>query len=187
MRLNMYFLAAQSFCAAVSGQTTTDRVVYILHDEAKHSWCGYLNKEQWTSDLGRADADITGYLEYSQARLSQVNLREAAVTGDWVVDDKYTVSPKGELTELKRVISYYSENEQRRQQFDLREGKGKLVDSSIIDLKTGRPLEVPRLNSKFDTWPLFVRFTDFPFKALLRQVDKAQSTGVHCVSVASER
>jgi hypothetical protein len=161
---------------------TANQVTYILHDDSQNRWCGYSSKERWTTEFREVEADTLGYVERSQGRISQINLRETAITGDWVVDDTYTVSATEQLIELNRTVSYFSENEQRRQRFSIRDRKATLIYGEIFDLNTGKPLQSPRLNTKFDKWPMFVRFSDLPFNALLSRLDEIQNKGISCVS-----
>ena len=170
---------------AAAGQSVApdEDVIYVLLDGSRSRWCAYASKDRWAAKTEQVGPDMLGYLEYRHDRLQRINLRVAADTGDWIVDDSYTVDQIGQLVGLSRVIRYFSERELRSERFAIQGGKARLIEQSYKDVYTGRPLQLPRLNKTFDSWPMYLSKEGLPFVALLPRKAETKRAGEFCVVI----
>ena len=155
--------------------------IFFLHDADEHQWCGYANKDNWTSHFQREDVDVMGSLMYSNRRITQINMRQISASGDWALDDEYTLNPSQNLQQLKRDLGYFSENERVLESFRIRDGKAVLISRSASNLTTHKPSSSSRPIDAFGSWPIITKVTDFPFQSLLQAIGEVRSKGSYCL------
>ena len=142
-------------------------------------WCGYRSKEEWKAHASKVVWPLMGYFEKTSAGV-QVNLRQQDSTSDWLVDDKYTLDSTGQITELRRTIFYFSDDERKETTYLIQGGRAIVTQNKAFSLKTSAPLKLPLPMDEYESWKIYTRTADFPFSQLLKESIKVPSTGPYC-------
>ncbi len=117
-----------------------------------------------------------GSLQYDHGHISQICIRQLNSTGDWVLDDQYEVSQKGEIVKLFRVVGYLSEDALKRESYEIQDGRATRKTRSVISMTTQEILPSPSPLDEVGSWQIFTRTKDLPFVAL---IERFRSSGVN--------
>lgn len=173
MRLD-YFSIARLFLAGVfsatafaqSGKDAAATTVYFLEDPSGMQWCGYASRVRMEQQTQTLMAMVNGAADYRGRRLSTIKVSESDETGDWAVNDEYTIGPRGNVQTIRRTINIIPEDNSEEQLFDVRDGKIIKRKDSRRELRSGKPTEKtvdwfqpPRLISAVDSFPFSVLIT----------------------------
>ena len=96
--------------------------------------------------------DFTGYIVYDNANLVKLDILNFGRTGDWVVEDVYTVAAHNKAEGIDRSITYWSEREQKREKYSVRGNVARLESASAVDMTTGKDLPLPRPLDSMMKW-----------------------------------
>jgi hypothetical protein len=86
MRFIAFALMAMSFDA--SAQT-----YWLMQQDAGHTWCGYTNTVEFTSDAEKLRPTDSVKVTYSSDKLAEFIYQLEPASGAWIVVDTYTPSP----------------------------------------------------------------------------------------------
>jgi hypothetical protein len=68
------------------------RSYWLLLKNDGHTWCGYADSAEFTSDVKNLKPTESARVMFSSDKLIEVTYQLSAESGDWVVVDKYTPS-----------------------------------------------------------------------------------------------
>lgn len=171
---------AQSGAARVAAKT-----LYFLRDDHDKRWCGYADKSRLEAQVRSLGAMVVGGVDYTNGRVTTVDITEEDETGDWAVNDEYTLDENERMRTLKRTINIIPGNTSEEQVFRVQGGKAIKLRSTYRDLRTGKPT-----NSRadwFEPSPVITSLQAFPFWMLIatkRQV--VWTAGEACIPDASK-
>ena len=102
-------------CAA-SAQT-----YWLMAQDGGHTWCGYANAVEFTTDAERLKPVDSVKVTYSADKLAEFIYQLEPESGDWIVVDTYT--PSGDAMILRRTNLLTRESLQIVQETSIRAGK----------------------------------------------------------------
>ena len=153
--------------------------VFFLEDVAAKQWCAFRDESAWRAAVQNARSMQVGVLIYSNNRLSQVDVTEEDETGDWAVNDRYSIDDRGRIARLSRTINVIPGDRSALQRFSIRDGKAKLAKTISKQLRTGKTLIDPAA-----VWlpqsQVTTNTKKFPFSALLES-RRIKTAGKFCV------
>jgi hypothetical protein len=147
------------------GSGSTGRAIYFLRDDARRQWCGYASQSRFKAQVQPLRAEVFGKVDYRNSRVSRVYVTETDETGDWAVNDEYSVDDDGKLRTLKRTINILPEGTSEEQLFAMENGKANRRRSTYHELRSGRPTE--KHVDWFEAPPVIASPQEFPFFALI--------------------
>jgi hypothetical protein len=162
-------------------RTTPRLKIYFLRDNDEQKWCGYVRKDEWTARFEKTDTNVAGYVLYSGRDMVQINVRQTSVSGDWALDDKYTLGAHQTFVQLDRDLGYFSENERVKERYRFTNGCATLVSRSASNLATQKPLLAARSIDAYGTWPISTSTRDLAFQSLLAAATDIPRKGSFCV------
>ncbi len=144
----MRFVAAiavfMTLSYGTSAQVASTSYWLLLKDDG-HTWCGYTNMTEFTSDVSKLKPTESARLTYSSDKLTEITYQVEPESGDWVVVDKYT--PSNDELILRRANLLAQDNLQVIEEATIHGGKvgsfgivstttldGKKVETSNVDL-----------------------------------------------------
>ncbi len=154
---------------AAGGRST--RMIYLLRDESRGTWCGYASEAQFRAEAESLGAAVVGGATYTDGRLSRVEVTVTDETGDWEVYDDYLIPLKKRSWRLSRTVSIIPEDLREKHLFVMNAGKAVEQQASYTELGTGRPTD--RRAEWFESPPIFTDRRQFPFWLLIS--DKRQA------------
>jgi hypothetical protein len=165
-------LVTMSFGALA--QTVSASYWFFLKDGG-HTWCGYTEMVQFTSDVMELKPAETVGATYSSDKLLEVTYQIEPQSGDWIVVDKYTPADGG-LT-LRRANLLAQNNLQIVEETSIHGGKAEpfhVLSTTTLD---GKKAEA----SNVDLPDVSVRtgFSGEPFLAVVSEMRK-QSVSKLC-------
>lgn len=188
MRLTPISIAANLLLASLSlgcadaqnVANETTKTLYFLKDDSHMQWCGYATEARLKDQVQSLMAMVIGGAEFANGRLSTVKITEADETGDWAVNDEYTVGADGKIRSLRRTINIIPEDNSGEQRFVVKDGRAIKQSDIHHELRTGKPTQ----NSVdwFKAPPVTTEVTSFPFFTLITSKKHVVwSTGEVCV------
>jgi hypothetical protein len=184
MRLIHLSVAAMLFpgwaCAQSGANVPVVTAVYFLKDEVHRQWCGYARESQLKAHIEAVRAMNLGKTDYKNDRVVAVRVIEGDETGDWEVQDEYTVDGAGRIRTLKRTVNIVPEDTREEQDFLITNGKVTQRRSTRRELRTGKRTQ--KRVEWFQAPPVVTRLQNFPFSELIFAKRQAVwSTGQVCV------
>jgi len=168
MQLTRILIAANLFLSCALAQSGADaKTIYFLEDESHMQWCGYANESRFKAQVQSLMAMVIGGADYTSGRLSTIHVTEADQTGDWAVNDEYTLGVDGRIRSLKRTINIIPEDNSEEQLFVVKNGKAIKQRSVHRELQTGRPTK--NTVNWFHASPVITEIKAFPFSALITE------------------
>ena len=157
----------------------TGKKVYFLKDDSHKQWCGYSSESLLKTQVQVLMAMVVGAVDYKDDRVSAVHVTEVDETGDWAVNDEYTLDAN-EIQSLKRTINIIPEDNSEEQLFRISNGKAIKQQSTNRELRTGKPTQ--NTVSWFKSPPVITEIKAFPFATLITGKQHAVwSTGAVCI------
>jgi hypothetical protein len=169
-----------AFAQGGPGGTTEGKTVYFLKDSAHKQWCAYASESQLRTQVQSLRAMVVGGVDYVGGRVSAVHVTQSDETGDWAVNDDYSVDEAGKIQRLRRTINILPEDNSEEQVFLLASATPFLQSSTHRELRTGKPTQ--KTVGWFHAPPVVASLRAFPFAALIgggRQ--DAWANGTACV------
>jgi hypothetical protein len=90
-------LFASWACAQSGSNMPVGTAVYFLKDEMHRQWCRYARQSELKAHIRAVRAMTVGNVEYKNGRVFTIRVREQDETGDWEVQDEYTVDSAGKI------------------------------------------------------------------------------------------
>jgi len=164
-----------------SGQNQkAGKTLYFLKDELSQQWCGYSSETEFKAQVQERSAYVVGGADYADGHIVAVRFTQADDTGDWTVNDEYTLNTYGNITSLKRMIHIVSDDSSEEQRFIIKNGKVVPKSSVLRKLHLGSASQ--KSVSGFDAPRVITTTTDFPFWELMgSKGDAVWSKGSVCV------
>ena len=166
--------------AQSSANRPKGRVLYFLKDNTHRQWCGYGNESQFKAQIQSVGAMVVGRVDYTNGHVSAVHVTQADETGDWAVNDEYSLDDHEKIRTLKRTINIIPEDTSEEQLFLISNGKAIKRRSIYRELRTGK--QTQKSVDWFESPPVITDLPAFDFSALV--VGKRQavwSNGEACV------
>jgi hypothetical protein len=152
--------------ALLVGQTSAqEKMVCFLKDDAHQQWCGYSSEAKMKDQVQPLNALVLGCAKYVNGHVSVLRITETDETGDWAVNDEYTLNNAEKIVTLKRTINILPGNTSEEQLFIIENGKAAKQGSVYRELRTGRATQ--RSADWFQPLPVFTDKQAFPFSSLL--------------------
>ncbi|MEO5923981.1 MAG: hypothetical protein ABIR70_09155 [Bryobacteraceae bacterium] len=168
-------------CSQLGRSQNAGTAIYFQRDDSNQQWCGYTSESDHKAKVKQTRPDLEGTATYLNNRLSKlVVFRVGSESGDWSVEDEYTLDKNGNIQALKRKIVSFPDDVIEERYFLIRDGK------AIRQKTTGhtvRSNEVTKERLKEEYEPIVRKATAFPFWSFLRYHHTAiLSTGQTCAS-----
>ncbi len=141
------------------------KTIYFLKDDSHKQWCGYASESRFKAQIQALAAMIVGGADYSDGRVSTLHFTETDETGDWAVNDTYTLNESGVPESLKRTINILPEGTSEEQFFLIQNGKAIKQRSTYRDLSTGKPTQ--KRVDWFKGPPVMTKLETSPFSTLI--------------------
>jgi hypothetical protein len=109
---------------------------WLLLKDGGHTWCGYTNMDEFTSDVKELNPTESARVTYSSDKLTEVTYQVEPESGDWVVVDKYT--PSKDTLILRRANLLAQDNLQVIEETSIHAGKVdpfRIVSTTTLDGK----------------------------------------------------
>jgi hypothetical protein len=143
-------------------------------------WCRYARQSELKAHIRAVRAMTVGNVEYKNGRVFTIRVIEQDETGDWEVQDEYTVDGAGRIRTLKRTVNIVPEDTREEQDFLITNGKVTQRRSTRRELRTGKRTQ--KRVEWFQAPPVVTRLQNFPFSELIFAKRQAVwSTGQVCV------
>jgi len=143
MRLKRMSLAILLLGASAIAQDKpkpdTGREVFLVRDHRGQQWCGYQNRLESKDQAERLDALIIVEVKYVNNRVSTVYVTENAESGDWRVEDKYSLDEGEMLQSLSRGIENFTLGITQKELFRIQRGEAIKQSSNSRASGTGKP------------------------------------------------
>lgn len=170
-RLVILFFTGTILFAALLRQTafpqTTTQKLFLLKDTSRHEWCAYGSESEWTDKVQAVNADVVGMVEFSESKISRVDVTRQDETGDWVVFDHYTVSNDGQIVKLSRTINVLPGDITVDEGYLIEGGKARKQSDTVRRLSTKEALPKGTTLDWLPRVPVTVRIEAFPFASLI--------------------
>jgi hypothetical protein len=121
----------------------TGKAVYFLKDDSHKQWCAYASESRFKAQIQSLRALVVGGADYADGRLLTIRLTETDETGDWAVNDEYTVNGSGKIQTLKRTVNILPEDSSEEQLFVIEKGSAVKQRSVYHELRTGKVTQKP--------------------------------------------
>ena len=161
------------------GTRPTGGPLYLLFDESRSEWCGYRDIAEWTRHSRIAVSTILVIIRSPDAP-GEIGVQQRTPTGDWIVDDRYTIDRASNLTGLTRMLVYFSEDARKESVYRIAGGRAALVSSAATSLATGARLALPPAIDQYDDWPVITDIKKFPFSFFLSTWTKHNTVSGYC-------
>jgi hypothetical protein len=169
MRLTRLSIATTILTAWAFAQSRAShskgRTLYFLKDDTRKEWCGYASEHRLRSAVQPLRAMVVGAADYTDGRVSAVHITEVDETGDWAVNDVYTLDENERIATLTRTINIIPEDTSEEQIFRMRDGKAIKQRSTYRELRTGNPTR--NTVDWFEPPPVVTNTDTFHFWALI--------------------
>ncbi len=142
-----------------------EKRIYVLQDETHRLWCGYATESRFRVQVQTLKAPIVGTIDYSGGRVVAISLTQTDETGDWAVNDEYTLDAAGDVLTLRRKTNIIPEDISEEQAFRVSNGKATLRSSAYRLLSSGMPTD--KRVDWFEPPSVIMKLRDFPFTSLL--------------------
>jgi len=162
---------ALSIAAALVGTAAQDTLTrgasrFLLLDTRSSEWCAYTEHGRWRADVEAVNSPVVATVAYSNRRHPTViTVTEESESGDWMVDDIYSLSPSGQVQTLKRTISMLPGDLQIEQWYAFKEGK------PVMQSAVQRSLSQHKPRTMKSAWlpdvPIVSDIRRFPFYGLV--------------------
>lgn len=96
--------AALALISSASVAQTGSKTYSLLFDENKNTWCGYTDDAKFQEISGKIQPLESARVVYKAGVLSEITYQVQPESGDWIVIDKYSLSPK--QTYLRRAFVF---------------------------------------------------------------------------------
>ena len=130
-------LLAGSLVAQVKPAPISGREMFLVEDEPRQRWCGYASRKLSRSEAERLKGEIVVGVEYSGDRVSALHVTRWDESGDWRVDDKYSLDKNQRLQALMRVTDNFSLGITEDQLFQIKNGTAVKESSASHASRTG--------------------------------------------------
>jgi len=173
-------LLSDGVCAQRNAGGSAGKAVYFLKDDAHQEWCGYASEARFRALIQPMQAMVVGRVDYTEGRVSAVLVTEEDETGDWSVNDEYSLGQDGRVRALKRTINVIPEDVREVQEFTIRNGKAYRTGDSYRELSSGKPTE--NRADWFEPPPVITSLENFPFFGLVvGKQNSVWTSGEACV------
>ncbi|HXE11606.1 MAG TPA: hypothetical protein VN633_05770 [Bryobacteraceae bacterium] len=123
---------------------------------------------------------IVGEVDYKNGRVHAIHITEVDETGDWAVNDEYTLDESETIQSLKRTINIIPEDNSEEQLFLIKNGKAIKQSSTHRELRTSKPAK--GTVNWFEAPRVITEIKAFPFATLITKKQQVVwSTGEVCV------
>src|SRR5438105_1126583 len=109
--------------SAVGSTQITGKKLFFIRDDSGQKWCGYASESESKAEAHRLHARVEGEVDYVNDRVSAIVSLQSAESGDWEVEDRYTLDKSEKLQTLLREITALIENVKEEQRFLVQDGK----------------------------------------------------------------
>jgi len=129
------------------------RSYWLLLKNDGHTWCGYADTTEFTSDVKNLKPTESARATYSSDKLIEITYQVAPESGDWVVVDKYT--PSNDRLILRRANLLTQDNREIIEETSIHGGKVeafRVVSTTTLDGKTAEAsgVDLPSVSVKTD-------------------------------------
>lgn len=170
------WLFAQSGASHSAGSS-----IYFLKDDLHERWCGYASESRFKTEVQLLRAQVVGKTDYMNGRVSVVHVTITDESGDWAVNDDYTLDNNQNVRSLKRTINILPEDTSEEQLFVMEKGQPHRQRSAYRDLRSGQSTR--KRVDWFQAPPIITELTNFPFGALIFESQyRIWTSGQECVS-----
>lgn len=174
-----------SALAQVRPSPISDREIFLVEDPQSRRWCGYSSKSASKSEAERLNAMVVVGVENTNGLISTVHVTEWDESGDWSVDDTYSLDKKQKLQTLLRVTDNFSLGITQERQYRIENGEAVMKSSRSRAGRTGTPIADLSSDDLPDV-PITSDLRSFPFWPLIRdRRHEVLSKGVACEAVKS--
>ena len=177
------FVLISSAAAQVQPGGGINREIFLVENGNRLQWCAYASKSDSEIDRKVLNAMSVASVKYTNGRISAAEVTEWDESGDWNVDDEYTIDGSGTIQALTRTIDNFTEGITQEEKYKIQNGKATKEKSSAKDRRNGQPAE--ELSSyDFPTLPIITTVRGFEFFPLISDAGRrANSTGKACITV----
>lgn len=186
MRLSRTSLVVTLLLLSLLGQKSasqiTVRTIYFLKDDASKQWCGYASESKFKDQIRLLRALDVGAADFQHFSLSTVHWTQTDETGDWAVNDEYSLNNKQEIRTLNRTINILPERLSEEQSFIIRDHT--VIQQSDEHYELGTRQTTQKSVDWFKAPPVFTEVRYLPFSPLIvSKKSEIWSKGVACISI----
>lgn len=168
------FITILQTIACAQGKMST---VFLLEDAKSNEWCAFKTEALWQTAVQNSGSLTVGKLVYSDNHLFEIDMTQAAESGDWIIYDRYFLNTSKQVVKLRRTINILPGDRSVSERFSLANGKARKIQVSSKQLSTGKLLKSPK-----PIWlpelPINTTTKMFPFASLLDHIDIAMDNKV---------
>jgi hypothetical protein len=169
------------FCSQLGQGQSASTTLYFLIDDSHQQWCGYTREADYEAKAEHARPDLEGRAVYLNNRLSKLVVFQGSVSGDWSVEDEYTLDKSENIQTFRREIVNLSHDVKEERNFLIRNGK--VIKQKTVGHRVySNDVTTERLEGDYK--PIVRKAISFPFWSfLLEHHTKILSTGQACASI----
>ncbi len=156
------------FVADACAQSPDGTKMFLLQDPARQVWCGFKEETLWKAEVEATGAQVVATVEYDNGKPSEIDLTEAAESGDWIAYDRYSVSSSGMIFHLERTINLSSSDRSIEESYSLEDGKAVLQTRFGLEQGTGNRASL-RPDEEVPEIPVVGDLRKFGFASLLER------------------
>jgi len=134
-------LIGMSLATSMSSAQGFSRSYWLVADNQRHEWCGYIDPSAYQSEAAKLKATHSAIVTYKLGELTGLTQQWVADNGSWVVIDQYT--PSRGVLQLQRTDMLPRQDLRVVQSASIQGGKiGPLRTREVTTLQ-GQPASAP--------------------------------------------
>jgi hypothetical protein len=159
-------LTLMTLSSGTQAQTNSEQSYWLLARDDGHTWCGYKNMSEFTSDVNKQMPTQSARVTYLAGQPTEFTYQVAPESGDWVVVDRYTLSKDGMI--LRRANLLAQKNLQIVQETTIHDGK--IEPFRVITVTTLDGKKTDSSNTDLPAVSVRTRLSEIPFVAVTTEM-----------------
>jgi hypothetical protein len=185
----MRFLSVAALtCISCAWGADQQKDIYIVEVIDPPQWCAFSSEKEWRSTAeNQRDHVFSGVARRINGVLKTIFA--FSDSEDWRTDDEYSVGPRGNFIQLKRVTADFTYQVRKEEAWIIRGGKASQVSATWKEFRTNEPVDpLARGVDRSHDYAVDGRLRDFPFAPLILDEHPERWTGgKRCISANTGR
>lgn len=172
LEVKMRLVTVLAVLALMSSAVSAEPVslsIWVLSKDNGQTWCAYKAMNDFTSEVNTLRPTESIRVNYSSGKISDFTYQVEAESGDWIVVDKYTPSPKGMI--LRRANLLAQQNIQIIEETTILGGKAqpfRIINATTLD---GKAKANPS-NIDLPAVPVLANISRLPFLQVADEIQR---------------
>lgn len=145
------------------------RTLFILNDIRREQWCAYKDESRWRDTAVTLGARHNAEVDFVNRTPQTVVITLNADSGDWAVEDTYSLTPSESPRRLRRRILHEAGGFIEESVFAIENDRARLERRETKSAYSGQLMQSQRESQYyfFPDFAIITRMRDFPFHSIL--------------------